>query len=185
MIEPFWKGMSVVLTRRMLIALLAGALLSSEAAPVFARDGGESEGGDDGGHDDGGHDDGGSDNSGHDDGGSDSNGGDNGGNDGGGGDNGGGDKGNDDGNGDDHGNKRSNALSQDEALKEREKGQVIPLETALRIAGAKVRGRVIDVDLSVRSGAPQYRVKIRRDDGVIKTVRLNARTGKVIGFFGF
>ena len=164
MIEPFWKGMSVVLTRRMLIALLAGALLSSEAAPVFARDGGESEGGDDGGHDDGG---------------------DNGGNDGGGGDNGGGDKGNDDGNGDDHGNKRSNALSQDEALKEREKGQVIPLETALRIAGAKVRGRVIDVDLSVRSGAPQYRVKIRRDDGVIKTVRLNARTGKVIGFFGF
>jgi uncharacterized membrane protein YkoI len=44
---------------------------------------------------------------------------------------------------------------------------------------------VIEVDLMVRSGKPQYRVKVRRIDGVIRTVRLDARTGKLIGVLGF
>lgn len=177
--------MSVVLTRRLLLALLAGAALSSPAVPTFARDGGgdgEGEGGDDGGHDDGGNDDGGGDDSGGDDSGGDDGGGDDGG---GGDDKGGDDKGDDDGGDGNHSNKAANELSQDEALKEREKGRVIPLETALRVANAKVRGRVIDVDLAMWAGRPQYRVKIRRNDGVIKTVRLDARTGRVLGFLGF
>lgn len=75
--------------------------------------------------------------------------------------------------------------SQDRVLKERQLGRVIPLKTALRIVDGKVRGRVIDVDLMVRSGKPQYRVKVRRTDGVIRTVRLDARSGKVIGSLGF
>jgi uncharacterized membrane protein YkoI len=48
-----------------------------------------------------------------------------------------------------------------------------------------VRGRVIDVNLAIRGNKPQYRVKVRRDDGVIKTIRLDARTGRVISFLGF
>lgn len=138
----------MLLTRRLLLALVAGAALSTPAFPALARDGGEGEGegegdgGDDGGHDDGGHD-------------------------------------------GDRGKKRNDdELSQDEVLAEREKGRVIPLETALRIANGKVRGRVIDVELTMRAGRPQYRVKIRRGDGVIKTIRLDARTGRVIGFLG-
>jgi uncharacterized membrane protein YkoI len=75
--------------------------------------------------------------------------------------------------------------SQDRVLKERQLGRLIPLKTALRIVDGKVRGRVIDVDLMVRSGKPQYRVKVRRTDGVIRTVRLDARSGKVIGLLGF
>lgn len=161
----------MLLTRRMLLALVAGAALSTPAFPALARDGGEGEGegegdgGDDGGHDDGGHDDGDHDDNGGDD-----------------GDDGGGDDGGHDG---DRGKKRNDdELSQDEVLAEREKGRVIPLETALRIANGKVRGRVIDVELTMRAGRPQYRVKIRRGDGVIKTIRLDARTGRVIGFLG-
>ncbi len=155
--------MSVVLTRRMLLALIVGAFICAPATPGFARDGGgEGEGGDDGGHDDKGGDDGGGD-----------------------------DKGGDDGeHGDDKGEDRDRkredgALSQDEALRQRQNGRVIPLETALKIAGRKVPGRVIEVDLAMRRGRPQYQFKIRRDDGVIKTVRLDARTGRIIGLLGF
>ena len=160
--------MSVVLTRRMLLVLLAGTFMCASATPGFARDGGgEGEGGDDGGgHDDGGHDD-------------------NGGDDGGGDDGGGDDKGGDDNGGDRDKKREDGALSQDEALRQRQNGRVIPLETALKIAGKKVSGRIIDIDLTMRHGRPQYQFKIRRDDGVIKTVRLDARTGKIIGLLGF
>lgn len=75
--------------------------------------------------------------------------------------------------------------SQDRVLKERQLGRVIPLRTALRIVNTKIVGRVIDVDLMVSSGKPQYRVKIRRADGAIRTVRLDARTGKVNRLLGF
>jgi hypothetical protein len=151
----------------MVLALLAGSLLSTEPGFAVAKDGGD--GDSDGGHggDDGGGDDG--DNSGP----------------------GGGDDGGDDGGGDDHGSdkgkkkKDDDEWSQDRALKERELGRVIPLQAALRIVAGQVRGRVIDVDLLARGGKPQYRVKVRRTDGVIQTVRLDARTGRVIGFLGF
>lgn len=84
------------------------------------------------------------------------------------------------------GNKRDETQwSQDRVFKERQLGRVIPLQRALDIVNTKVRGRVIDVDMVVRGGKPQYRVKVRRADGRIRTVRLDARTGKVIGFVGF
>jgi len=44
---------------------------------------------------------------------------------------------------------------------------------------------VIDVDLAVRRGTPQYRIKVRRADGAIRTIRLDARTGKMISLLGF
>ena len=82
--------------------------------------------------------------------------------------------------------KRDDAVwSQETVLKERQLGRVIPLKTALRIVNTTVHGRVIDVDVTVRRGQPQYQVKVRRTDGVIGTVRLDARTGKVIGLRDF
>jgi uncharacterized membrane protein YkoI len=154
----------LALERRTLLALLVGAALSLPLSPALAKDGdGEGHGGDDGGGDDGGSD-------------NDS-------------DNGGDDGGGDDG-GDGHDDGRSkkredDGWSQDKVLRERELGRVITLQAALRIVAAKVHGRVIDVDLLVRSGKPQYRVKVRRADGVIQTVRLDARTGRILGFLGF
>ena len=181
--------MSLLVKRRTLLALLAGVVLSAPPSLLLARSGdgkgghdaGDNDnGGDndnDGGNDDGGNDDGG-DNDGDDSGGSDDGGNDNGDAD---------DSGSDDG-GDDGGRSKKRddvEWSQDRVLKERELGRVIPLKTALRIVNARIHGRVIDVDLMVRSGKPQYRVKVRRTDGVIRTVRLDARTGKVIGILGF
>lgn len=147
--------MYLVLTRRMFLAVLAGSTLSVPWGYAFAKDG---HGGDDGGGDNSGSG-GGDDNGGHDDG------------------------GHDDGRG---GRKnREDVWSQDKALRERELGRVIPLRKALDIVEARVQGRVIDVDLLARAGRPQYRVKVRRADGVIQTVRLDARTGRVLGFMGF
>lgn len=157
----------MVFTRRMLLVLLAGAIASARSESVWARDG------EDGGSDDGGHDDGGGDNSGS------------GGDDDGGGDEGGHDEGGDDHGGDKGKKREDDEWSQDQALRERELGRVIPLKTALRLVAEKVRGRVIDVDLLARGGRPQYRVKVRRTDGVIQTVRLDARTGRIIGLLGF
>lgn len=113
-----------------------------------------------------------------------------------GGDDGGGDGGHD-GGGDDGGHGRDDdggrdrsrhqddEWSQDKALKERRLGQVIPLETALRVVRDRVRGRIIDITLAARGGRPQYRVKVRRDDGVIQTIRLDARSGRIIDLMGF
>ena len=180
----------MLVKRRTLLALLAGVALSAPPSLLLARSGdgkgghdaGDNDnGGDndnDGGNDDGGNDDGG-DNDGDDSGGSDDGGNDNGDAD---------DSGSDDSGSDDGGRSKKRddvEWSQDRVLKERELGRVIPLKTALRIVNARIHGRVIDVDLMVRSGKPQYRVKVRRTDGVIRTVRLDARTGKVIGILGF
>lgn len=100
----------------------------------------------------------------------------------------GGDDSDDSGHDDDGGRgkkREDDAWSQDRALRERERGRVISLQAVLRIVGGEVRGRVIDIDLGIYGGRPQYRVKVRRADGVIKTVRLDARTGRVIRFLGF
>lgn len=175
----------------MFLALLAGALLAPGLDIAWARGGGDKDGGGDNdgnghGGDDGGGDDhgGGNDNGqGSDDGGNNNGGGDDGGSDGGNND------GGDDSGGHDHGSNKGKhkdeEWSQDKALKERQLGRVIPLKTALRIVSEKVRGRVIDVDLLARAGKPQYRVRVRRTDGVIQTIRLDARTGRVLGFLGF
>ena len=181
----------MLLKRRTLLAQFAGMILSAPPSLLLARNGGgpgghnngvgngnggnnNGVGNDDGDHDNGiDNDDGGNDNGigiGNDDGASDNG------------------VGNDDESNDDGGpsKKRDDVeWSQDRVLKERQLGRVIPLQTALRIVNTKVHGRVIDVDVMVRSGKPQYRVKVRRTDGVIRTVRLDARTGKVIGLLDF
>lgn len=186
----------MLFNRRTLLALLAGVILSAPPNLLFAKNG-DGQGGHDNGNDNGvGNDDGGNDNGvgndhgddngvGNDDGGDDNDVG----NDDGGDDNSDSDDvGDDDGSSDDGGRSKKRddvEWSQDRVLKERELGRVIPLKTALEIVNTKILGRVIDVALMVRSGKPQYRVKVRRTDGVIRTVRLDARTGKVIGLLGF
>lgn len=174
----------MLLKRRTLLALLAGVVLSAQPRPLLAKNGDGP-----GGHDNGGKDNGNGNGNGNDNdngGGNDNDGGnDNGvGND----DGGDGDGASNNGSRDDgRGNKKRDDTewSQDKVLREQQLGRVIPLETALRIVNTKIHGRVIDVDVMVRSGKPQYRVKVRRTDGVIRTVRLDARTGTVIGLLDF
>jgi uncharacterized membrane protein YkoI len=98
------------------------------------------------------------------------------------------DKGGDDGgdNGGDGGKGHNpKGLNQDEALHELQKGRIIPLEKALRIVDGRMPGKVIDVSLTRQFGRPQYRIKVRRANGAISTIRLDARTGGFVGIFGF
>ncbi|MDQ0319825.1 putative membrane protein YkoI [Pararhizobium capsulatum DSM 1112] len=77
------------------------------------------------------------------------------------------------------------SLSQDEVLDAVRSGRIISLKRALEIVSDKVGGRVIDIGLTSRMGRAQYRVTVRRADGAVKTVRLDARTGHFVGFLGF
>ena len=88
------------------------------------------------------------------------------------------------GNDDDKG-KNPDGLDQDEALRELKRGRIIPLKTALKIIDDRVSGKVIDIKLTRTLGRSQYRIKIRRDDGVITTIRLDAKTGNFVGVLGF
>ena len=191
---PVRRNNILLFNRRTFCTLFAGAVLSAPPGLLLARNGGGRGGPNNGGNNNGV----GNDNSndpdngvGNDDGGDHDNGvgNDDGDNNGVGND----DKGDDNGTADDassmdggRSKKREDVeWSQDKVLKERQLGRVISLTTALRIVNTKIHGRVIDVDLLVRSGTPQYRVKVRRTDGMIRTVRLDARTGKMISLLGF
>ena len=117
----------------------------------------------------------------------------NGSDDGGGDDHGGPGRGGDDNGGEDNSGRDSSgsgressgrSLSQDEVLDGVRSGKIISLKQALEIVSNKVEGRVIDIGLTSRMGRAQYRVKVRRDDGAITTLRLDARTGRFVGFWG-
>jgi uncharacterized membrane protein YkoI len=96
-------------------------------------------------------------------------------------------EGHDDGGHDDGGESRggSRPLDQDEVLLERRKGRIIPLRRALGIVDATVPGKVIDVKLTAGFKGSLYRIKVRRDNGEITTIRLDAKTGKFVGPLGF
>lgn len=165
----------MTIERRTLLAFLLSTALAGGTAMLapqvaFAKDGG-GDGGDDGGGDDGGDDGGG------DDGGNDS--GDDGGhdNDGGGDDNGKGDDGKD-------GKDSKGDVDQDDALEAVKSGQIISLEKAFAIVNNKYDAKIIDVKLSKSFGRPVYGLKLRLNTGQIKSVRIDARTGKLVGFFG-
>jgi uncharacterized membrane protein YkoI len=86
---------------------------------------------------------------------------------------------------DDDGGGRSSDRDQDDALWLLRKGRIIPLKTALKIADSKASGKVIDIKLTKGLGGAQYRIKVRRENGEIVTIRLDAQTGAFIGFLGF
>ncbi len=101
-----------------------------------------------------------------------------------GGDDGGHDKGGDDGH-DAGGREKSDRADQDEALDALKQGKIISLQKALAIANGRYVGRVIDVKLTTSFGRPYYAIKFRLDQsGQIKSVRIDARTGKLTGFLG-
>jgi hypothetical protein len=98
-------------------------------------------------------------------------------------DHGGDDKGGDDKGGDDDGGNPS-GLSHDDARQERLKGEVMPLSKALMLVERKIDGDVIDIRLSKGARGYYYRFKIRDGAGVIRTLRLDARSGRILSFLG-
>ncbi|MBD9554962.1 hypothetical protein IB263_00980 [Ensifer sp. ENS03] len=66
-----------------------------------------------------------------------------------------------------------------------EKGDILPLKEVLRLVDEDRYGQVIAVDLK-RSGSSEiYRLRTRDEQGTIRNLRINARTGKFVNIFGF
>lgn len=158
---------TMTIERRTLLAFLlstalVGGVIAIPSRPVFAKGDGE-DGGDDG---DDGHDSGGDN-----------------------GDDSGDDGGHDDGKGDDGGSGTKGAddadSDQDDALEAVKSGQIMSLEKALAIVNKKYDAKVIDVKLSKTFGRAVYGLKLRLANGQIKSVRIDARTGKPVGLLGF
>jgi len=153
-------------TRRICLAALLAATLGSAivapVAPAFAKDG------------DGGGDGSGSSGSGNDGGGDD-------------GDNHGGD---DDG-GDDDGKDGAGSHDasgggygpndSDRARDAVRSGQIMPLKTMLRKIDATRYGRIIDIRLSRSQSRDVYQLKLRDNAGAIRTLRVDARSGSLLG----
>ena len=153
-------------TRRICLAALLAATLGSAivapVAPAFAKDG------------DGGGDGSGSSGSGNDGGGDD-------------GDNHGGD---DDG-GDDDGKNGAGSHDasgggygpndSDRARDAVRSGQIMPLKTMLRKIDATRYGRIIDIRLSRSQSRDVYQLKLRDNAGAIRTLRVDARSGSLLG----
>ena len=74
---------------------------------------------------------------------------------------------------------------QDKALDAARKGKIISLKDALEHVATKYEGKVISVSLRTTSTREIYQMKIRTPDGTIQEVRMDARTGKFAGLFGF
>ncbi|WP_193174280.1 PepSY domain-containing protein [Oricola nitratireducens] len=145
------------------------------AGNAFADDG---EGESDGGGESGGHDSGGSDSGGE------SSGGDHG------GDHGGGDDGGDDGGSDsepssgtDHDSDfNRGSLDQSDAARAVQSGEAMPLKVALQRVEESYGGSVIGVTLRSTGRRLEYRFKIITDRGSVRSIRMDAKSGRFLGF---
>ncbi len=164
-------------TRRLCLAVLLLSVFATGSlaplSPALAKDGGSDGGGGsgDGGSGSGGS--GGSGSSGHG-GGDDSGGDDHGGH-------GNDDGGKDDGGKNDGGKSASGSSDSDRARDAVRSGQIMPLKSMLKKIDSARLGRVIDIRLTRLPARDIYQLKLRDDRGAIHIVRVDARTGAVIG----
>ncbi|WP_162757792.1 hypothetical protein [Rhizobium cremeum] len=154
----------MAMERRHFILLLAAAMplaiTLAHAAPARADDdGGDDSGGDGGdGGDDGSDDSGGGSNSGSED-----------------------NESNDSSTGESEAGEDDHVKARD-AVRE---GRILPLREILRRVDAMEAGRVISVDLSLEGKSPFYTLKVENNNGSVRTLRLNAVTGRKLSLFGW
>lgn len=72
----------------------------------------------------------------------------------------------------------------DDARDAVERGEVMPLHEALEIVREANRGRVIDMQLTRAANGYVYAFKLKASSGRVTTLRMDARTGRVISMFG-
>ncbi|KEQ03770.1 PepSY domain-containing protein [Pseudorhizobium pelagicum] len=89
---------------------------------------------------------------------------------------------NDDGRDDDDGHGRNGRdADYDRARDAVRDGEILPLRTVLERIDAQRYGRVIDVTLKRSLSSDVYQVKVRDTAGAIRTLRVNARNGALLG----
>ncbi|MDO9416430.1 PepSY domain-containing protein [Pararhizobium sp.] len=91
----------------------------------------------------------------------------------------------DDDNGGDDSSGGGSGRDHDDAREAVNEGRILRLKDVLRSVKASQQGTVIDIDLRRSGRLDIYRVKVRDEDGAIRTLRINARTGKQLNIFGF
>jgi uncharacterized membrane protein YkoI len=74
--------------------------------------------------------------------------------------------------------KAAKRQAQEEALQALQRGEILPLNQVLEIAGREVPGKVIEVEYKA---GPKYEIKMLAADGRVREVKLDARTGRVLG----
>jgi hypothetical protein len=90
-----------------------------------------------------------------------------------------------DGDDDSSGSSSAGGKSQDDARDAVREGKVIPLSAAITSLRDRYTGRIIDVRLTERGNRIDYRFKVVGPDGKVVSVTMNARNGRMRGFFGF
>jgi uncharacterized membrane protein YkoI len=72
-------------------------------------------------------------------------------------------------------------LSQDEALRLREQGRIIPLEKLLELVAQRhPHASLLEVDLEVDDDIYIYEVELATRDGVVRELEFDAHTGKIL-----
>ena len=173
-----------MLNRRVFLLLMMTSLAAGMAAArprtAFAKDSGKGSGGDGGGDNDGGGDDGGGDNDGGgDDGGGDD---DNKGDD----DKGDDDKGDDDRDGDDRDDDGKGDDSKEAGDKIRvavKRGEAESLGRILPAVRRKYPGKVVRIQLAGKGSRLTYRIRLINRDNKLIEIRVNARSGKIMGAY--
>lgn len=150
----------------LLLVALPGAGTLMAAGPVRADDQGDDNGGDDHGGDDGGDDDSGDDH-------------------GGGNDDKNDDSKDDDSKDDDGVDTGTDADDHVEARDAVRDGRILPLRDILGRVKSMRAGRVLSVNLTLGGRTPVYILKVESEAGVVRTLKLNARTGRPLGPFGW
>jgi|SRR5690606_2461611 uncharacterized membrane protein YkoI len=72
-------------------------------------------------------------------------------------------------------------LSQDEALRLREQGRIIPLEKLLALVEKHhPQASLLEVELEEDDGIYVYEVELATREGVVRELEINAATGKIL-----
>jgi uncharacterized membrane protein YkoI len=71
-------------------------------------------------------------------------------------------------------------IGQDEALKLREQGLILSLETILNKVKGKYSGRVIETELEAKQDTYVYEIELLLDTGEVRELKFDAKTGAII-----
>jgi uncharacterized membrane protein YkoI len=61
------------------------------------------------------------------------------------------------------------------------RGEILPLEEILKRNEANAAGRIIEIELETKRGGYVYEIKVLRPDGRYRELKIDARTGALLG----
>ena len=75
----------------------------------------------------------------------------------------------------------ADSLSPDRVRALVERGEILPLEEILKRNELNTSGRIIEIELERKRGAYVYEIKVLRPDGRYRELKIDARTGAIVG----